>query len=245
MKKILFLFVIQLAAFSYNTAYSQDSTTTVYDALEFIKTNLNQSSKTNNSSASNNFYEIFSDENSSYMNYSYSEQTSYSVISAETCIIKFVETITGNTRISFTEEDENPDDPRIYSNFKYLKQDTITIDFSKISKIESGTLSITFISFNNNNLIEHSGQITQTPPKKRKNDLIGFLKSDEEDLYKKLKKFLVKNNINYNVTPHKTERFNSLTSRYTLSNLDKERCRRLIKAFDFLQKQCGAPKEKF
>lgn len=245
MKKIFLLFAVQLAVLSYNTAFSQDTATTLNDALDFIKTNLNQSSNTNSLGASSNFYEIFSDKYSSNMNYSYSEQTSYTVISAESCIIKLVESITGNTRISYTEDDENPDEPRLYSDFIYLKQDTVTVDFSKISKIESGTSSITFISYNNNDLIEHKGQITQTPPKKRKNDLVSFLKSEEEDLYIKLKKFLVKNNINYTVSPQKTERFNTLSSRFTLNNIDREKCRRLIKAFNFVQKKCGAPKEKF
>ena len=111
--------------------------------------------------------------------------------------------------------------------------------------MESGSTSITFISYNNMDLITHNGRITKTPPKKRKNDVVKYLRSEDEDLYKQLKKFLGKNDINYTVYPDKTEHFDSTESRFTLSNIDRERCKRLVKAFDFLQKNCGVPKEKF
>lgn len=243
MKKILFLSVILLAIISYNTAYCQD--TTKQDALDFIKTNLDQNNNTSAGDASISFYDIFNDENSIYMDYKYSGETSYTLVSAQSCIIKLVETTTGNTKITFVEKKQNPEDSKIYSKFKYLKQDTVTIDFSKISRMESSSTSITFISYNNKDLITHNGRITQTPPKKRNNDLISFLREEEEDLYKQLKKFLTKNDINYTVSPEKTEHFDSSESRFTLSNIDRERCKRLVKAFDFLQKNCGVPKEKF
>ena len=245
MKKNLFLFTILLAIISYNTAYCQDTTTTKQDALDFIKTNLDQSNNTSAGDASNSFYDIFNDENSIYMDYRYSGETSYSLVSAKSCIITLVETTTGNTKISYSDNDDPPADSPIYSKFKYLKQDTVTIDFSKISRMESSSTSITFISYYNKDLITHTGQITQTPPKKRKNDMISFLRSEEEDLYKQLKRFLVKNDINYTVSPEKTEHFDSSESRFTLSNIDRERCKRLVKAFDFLQKNCGVLKEKF
>lgn len=245
MKKNLILFVILLAMYSFNTAYSQDSTTTKQDALDFIKTNLNQSNKSSEVDASSSFYDIFDDENSIYMDYNFSGETSYTLVSAVSCVIKLVETTTGNTKITFSEKNEKPENSPIYSKFKYLKQDTVIIDFSKISRMESTSTSITFISYNNKELIKHSGRITQTPPKKRKNDLISFLLEEEEDMYKQLKKFLVKNKINYTLYPEKTENFSSSESRFTLSNIDRERCKRLVKAFDFLQKNCGVPKEKF
>lgn len=245
MIRFLFLLVIQVALFSYNTAYSKDSTTTKQDALDFIKNNLDQSKNYSAADASVSFYEIFNGEDFQYMDYSFSGQTSYTVVSAQSCIIKILETTTGDAKISFAEYNENPEDSKIYSKFEYLKQDTITIDFSKISKIESAYTSITFNSYNDKDLIKHNGLITQTPSKKRKNDVINILKSEEEDLYKKLKKFFEKNNINYKVYPSKTEHFESSDTKFTLSNIDKEKCKRLVKAFEFLQKNCGVPDEKF
>lgn len=245
MRIFLFLLVIQLALFSFNTVYCQDSSTTKQDALDFIKSNLDQSKNSSAKDASVSFYEIFNGEDFRYMDYSFSGQTSYTVISAKSCIIELVETTSGNSKISFSEYDENPVDSRIYSKFEYLKQDTITIDFSKISKIESGKTSITFVSYNDKELIKHNYLITQTPSKKRKNDLVSVLKSEEEELYKKLKKFFDKNNINYNVYPVKTEHSESSDIKFTLNNIDKEKCKRLVKAFDFLQKNCGVPDEKF
>ena len=245
MRIFLFLFVIQLALFSHNTVYCQDSSTTKQDALDFIKNNLDQSKRSSAADASVSFYEIFNGEDFRYMDYSFSGETSYTVISAQSCIIKLVETTTGKSKISFSEYDENPVDSKINSNFEYLKQDTITIDFSKISKIESGKTSITFVSYNDKEFIKHNYQITQTPSKKRKNDLVRVLKDEEEDLYKKLKKFFEKNNINYSVYPVKTEHFESSDIQFTLNNIDKEKCKRLAKAFEYLQKNCGVPNEKF
>ncbi|HMQ69989.1 MAG TPA: hypothetical protein PKA90_13465 [Ignavibacteria bacterium] len=245
MRIFLFLFIIQLASFSYNTVYCQNSSITKQDALDFIKNNLDHSNNSSDADASVSFYEIFNGEDFRYMDYSFKGQTSYTVISAQSCIIKLVETTSGNSKISYAEFDENPEDSRIYSKFEYLKQDTITIDFSKISKIESGKTSITFVSYDNKDLIKHNYLITQIPPKKRENDLIRVLKSEEEDMYKKLKKFFEINNINYTVYPVKTEHFDSSDTAFTLSNIDKDRCKKLAKAFEFLQKNCGVPDEKF
>lgn len=245
MRIFLSLFVIQLALFSYNNVYSQNSTITKQDALDFIRNNLDQTKNSSAADASVSFYEIFNGEDFRYMDYSFSGQTSYTVISAQSCIVKLVETTTGNSKISYSEFDENPVDSRIYSKYEYLKQDTITIDFSKISKIESGKYSITFISYDNKDLIKHNCLITQTPSKKRENDIVSVLKSEEEDMYKKLKKFFEENDINYNQYPSKTEHVESSDDKFTLSNIDKEKCKRLTKAFEFLQKNCGVPDEKF
>ena len=70
------------------------------------------------------------------------------------------------------------------------------------------------------------------------------LESDLEK-YEKLKKFFEKNNINYSVYPVKTEHFESSDIQFTLNNIDKEKCKRLAKAFEYLQKNCGVPNEKF
>lgn len=245
MKIFLILFFIELALFSHNTVYCQDTSATKQEALDFIKNNLDQTINSSPADASVSFYEIFNGEDFRYMDYSFSGQTSYTVISAQSCIIQIVETTSGNSKISFSEYNENPEDSKIYSKFEYLKQDTVTIDFSKISKIESGISSITFISYENEDLIKHNYLITQTPSKKRKNDLVSVLKSEEEELYKKLKKFFEKNDINYKVYPVKTEHSETSDNKFTLNNIDKEKCRRLVKAFEFLRKNCGVPKEKF
>ncbi len=242
MKKFVILFVI-ITCFYCNKSFSQD--TTVQDAVEFIKINLNQGGKSFNKTASTNFDEIFNSDESQGMNYDYDGDFNYSVFSTDYCKITIVERITGKTRISFAPDGENPDEATLYSNFGYLNVDTITIDFSKISRIESDKSSITVVTYNNINSISHNGQTTLTPPKKRTNDLIRDFKENEDVLYQKLKRFMKENNLNYSDYPDKIEKFNYSTNRFIFYNLDKEKNTRLLKAFNFLQKNCGAPGEKF
>ncbi|MEO8666359.1 MAG: hypothetical protein ABI462_12770, partial [Ignavibacteria bacterium] len=153
MKKFVILFVILSTALSFNSSFSQD--TTVQEAAEFIKINLNHSGKSVNKTTGNSFDEIFSSDESEGMNYEFTGDFSFSVISTGYCKITLVESSASKTRISFSPDGESPDETPIYSNFGYLNEDTITIDFSKISRIESDKSTITVITYNNINSILH------------------------------------------------------------------------------------------
>lgn len=251
-KKIV-LFAILCSSLLYNSSFSQNKTktdttkesATIDDALEFIKYNFDQTSKVTSSAAGNTFLEYFFNDDDFIMNYSYDGNLTYTIISADNCILKFVETNSGNSKISYSEDEDKPEETPYYSVFGNVNQDTITIDFSKISRIESDRSSITFCTYNNMDLIEHTGRITKTPPKKRKNDMLRFMKEYEEDLYKKTKKFLVDNKINYDVYPESFENYSYYSNRFTIQNIEREKFKRLLKAFTFMQQNCGVPKEKF
>lgn len=250
MTKYIILFVLLSQFFFINTSFSQgskghDSTTTIQDALDFIKANFEQKNKAFNTPVSNAFTDYFYTREDYVMNYDYDGAYTYEVVSANNCVITIVETLASNTKISYSEDDEKPESTPIYSVFGYLSQDTVRIDFSKISRVESDRSSISFYTFNNMNLIEHNGRITQTPPKKRKNDLLTFFKEEDDELYKKTKKFLKDNKFNYDVFPDKVETISYTANKFTVQNIDRERCKRLAKAFTFLQQNCGVPKEKF
>lgn len=253
MTKKNILIVVLFSFFLINYSYSQTKTkkdtikddTTIGDALEFIKHNFDQTSKVAGSAMGNDFLEYFYTDEDYAMNYNYEGTISYTIISAQNCIIKFVETNIGNTKISYSEDEDRPESTPYYSVFGNLNQDTITIDFSKISRIESDRSSITFCSYNNMDLIEHDGRMTKTPPKKRKNDMLRFMKENEKDLYKKTKKYLVENKMNFETYPETVERYSFFSNRFTIQNIEKEKYKRLLKAFTFMQQNCGVPKEKF
>lgn len=252
MKKIVLLLFIQLCLV-FNIAFPQKKNTkdttlqnaTVKDAMDFVAANINMKFKAYNTEVSNSFDETFATERDYSMAYNYEGEYEYNVVFANNCVIRFVETLTGKTRISFADNEEDQDETPYYSNFGYLKHDTIDIRFANIARVEAGKTSITLYTYNNMNLIDHSGTVTQTPPSKRKNDLIKFLKDEEEDVYKKFRKFLKKHEINYSVYPNEVKNFKNKSNSFTFSNLDKELCKRLAKAFTFLQQNCGAKKEKF
>ena len=244
---IKFIIVIIITGFLNfnNTSYCQDSTTTIQDALDFISINLNHSSATSNTSGINNFENLFSTDESYVMNYEFEGQISYSVISVNGCVVSLAEKTDSKTKISFSEDADNPEEIAASSVFGNINTDTIVIDFSKISRIESNKTSITFHAFNNANLIEHRGTIVKTPPKKRKNDLLNFLKENEKELYFKTRKYLKSNGMNYESYPSMVESYSFSNSKYIIQNIEREKCNRLLKAFSFLRDNCGAPEEKF
>lgn len=252
MIKLIINFLLAFTLISFNSSYCQknkkDTTkvdTTIQDALDFIKANFDQTNKYANNAFGDSFTDYFYTEESYVMNYDYDGDFTYTFVSADQCEITFIETLSSKTKISFSEDNDRPEETPYYSVFGNTNQDTIKIDFSKISRIESDRFSITFVTYNNMDLIEHSGTITRTPPKKRKNDLLRFFKEEEKDLYKKTTKFLKDNKMNYDVYPEQTESYNYKANRFTIQNIEREKCKRLVKAFTFLQQNCGVPKEKF
>lgn len=245
MIKIFIVLIITGFLIFHNTSYCQDSTTTIQDALDFISINLNHSSAASNASDRNNFDNLFYTDESYVMNYDFEGQIFYSVISVDGCVVSIMEKTKNKTKISFSEDSDNPEEIAASSVFENINTDTIVIDFSKISRIESNKTSITFHAFNNANLIEHKGTIVKTPPKKRKNDLLNFLKENEEKLYFKTRKYLKSNGMNYETYPSKTESYSFSNSKFVIQNIEREKCKRLLKAFSFLRDNCSTLEEKF
>lgn len=255
MKNYILILTFIMATFFCEATYGQKKgvtdtkpkvDTTVKDAMDFITTNLNQTTNAKDLDDEDNFEDIFDDDNDYGLDYDYKGEYKYTVLSSTQCSITLLETTTGKTKITFYEDEDEIEISPIYSNFLYVNVDTVRIDFSKIARVEiDRSNSISLVTYNNMNTIQHSGQITRTPATKRKNDMVKYVKENEEDIYKKLRKYLKDNKINYEQYPSSVENYDFMSNKFTFRNLDKEISKRLIKALNFLQKNCGGTKEKF